>query len=109
MTTAEVISAAHHAGLVLLADGADLVVKPADRITVEVRALLLDAKAEVIEYLQACERITPMLLDAAMRACDHHEDGEAAREAMRADCLATPLHQRLELLDHFQQTYGAYA
>lgn len=90
----------------LLPDGADLVVRPADRITSEVRTMLLEAKAEVIEYLQACERITPMLLDAAMRACDHHGDGEAAREAMRADCLAIPLHQRLDLLDHFVTEYG---
>lgn len=49
------------------------------------------------------------LLKAAMRACDHHSDGEAARADMRADCLATPTHQRLDLLHHFEQTYGAVA
>ena len=109
MTAAQITAAAHDVGLTLLVDGPDLVVKPADRITSEVRAMLVNAKAEVVEYLQACERITPMLLDAAMRACDHYGDGEAAREAMRADCLAIPLHQRLDLLHHFEQTYGAFA
>ncbi|MGI4776607.1 MAG: hypothetical protein ACRYGA_00585 [Janthinobacterium lividum] len=46
------------------------------------------------------------LLTAAMRACDHHGDSDTAREDMRADCLATPLHQRLDLLDYFVTEYG---
>ncbi len=45
------------------------------------------------------------LIEAAMRACDHHNDNAAAREQMRLDCLATPQHLRADLLDHFQQTY----
>jgi hypothetical protein len=49
----------------------------------------------------------PALIEAAMRACDRHNDSEAAREQMRADCLDTPLHLRTDLLDHFQKTYGA--
>lgn len=41
------------------------------------------------------------LMNAAMRVCDLHNDGEKAREDMRADVLATPPHLRADLLDHF--------
>jgi len=45
------------------------------------------------------------LIAAAMKACDHHGDGEQARADMRQQCLDTPPHLRADLLDHFQQTY----
>lgn len=45
------------------------------------------------------------LIAAAMRACDHHDDGPAAREQMRRDCLATPHQLRADLLAHFQRAY----
>ena len=51
-------------------------------------------------------RLMKELIEAAMKACDHHGDGEAAREEMRLDCLATPQHLRGDLLDHFTKTYG---
>ena len=47
------------------------------------------------------------LIAVSMLACIHHGDGEEAREAMRADCIATPPHMRADLLDYFTQTYGA--
>jgi hypothetical protein len=47
------------------------------------------------------------LVAASMLACIHHGDGEEAREAMRAACIATPPHLRGDLLHHFTQTYGA--
>jgi hypothetical protein len=50
-------------------------------------------------------RLNVDLLAAAMRACDHHRDGGAAREQMRRDCLATPLHLRADLIDHFHTNY----
>jgi hypothetical protein len=46
------------------------------------------------------------LLAAAMQACDHHGDGDDAREQMRRDCQATPLHLQADLLAHFHQNYG---
>ncbi len=45
------------------------------------------------------------LLAAAMRACDYWKDDDAARQAMRDDCLATPPHLRAELLAHFERHY----
>jgi hypothetical protein len=50
-------------------------------------------------------RLLESLLTAAMRACDHHGDGRKAREQMKRDCLATPVHLRADLLAHFRQTY----
>ena len=41
------------------------------------------------------------LIDAAMKVCDQHGDGEAARQHMRRDCLALPPHLQADLLDHF--------
>ncbi|RYE41610.1 MAG: hypothetical protein EOP24_36155 [Hyphomicrobiales bacterium] len=42
------------------------------------------------------------LLHAAIRVCDRHGDGQAARDEMRADCLALPAHLQADLLDHFR-------
>lgn len=50
---------------------------------------------------QTAELLTARLIAAAMRRCDEFGDGDAAREEMRADCLATPLHLQQDLLDHF--------
>ena len=47
------------------------------------------------------------LIAAAMKACDHYRDSDAAREQMRLDCLNTPPHLSADLLDHFAKTYGA--
>ncbi len=52
------------------------------------------------------QRFTESLLAAAMRCCDHHGDGEAAREEMRLDCLNTPAHLQADLLDHLTKSYG---
>lgn len=45
------------------------------------------------------------LLNAAMRACDHHGDGPEARAEMSRACLATPKHLRADLLEHFLTAY----
>ena len=47
--------------------------------------------------------LTKRLMAAAMRRCDHFNDGEVAREAMRQDVLATPLHLQQDLLDYFNE------
>jgi len=49
------------------------------------------------------------LLEAAMRAWDHHDTDEPARAQMRADILATPEHHRADLLAHFTQAYRGKA
>lgn len=46
------------------------------------------------------------LLGTAMLACDFHGDGDAARAAMRDDCIALPAEQRADLHAHFTQAYG---
>lgn len=51
------------------------------------------------------EREMRKLLAAAMRACDHYNDGHAAREQMVKDCLDTPPELRGELREHFINTY----
>lgn len=47
-----------------------------------------------------------LLLKAAMRACDHFGDGPEARAEMSRQCLNTPPHLRVDLLDHFRAVYG---
>lgn len=46
------------------------------------------------------------LIVAALAACDHHGDGEAARQEMVQQCLEVPAHLRAELHQHFIRTYG---
>ena len=45
------------------------------------------------------------LIEAAMRACDHHGDGEAARQEMVQQCTEVPLELRQSLREHFQRAY----
>lgn len=42
------------------------------------------------------------LIEAAMKVCDRHGDGEAAREQMRQQCLELSPAMQLDLLQHFQ-------
>lgn len=50
------------------------------------------------------QRETP-LLAAAMRACDHWHDSEAARQEMRRQIAAVPPEHRADLLAHFRSAY----
>ncbi len=81
----------------LTPDGTGIAV-PAGRLTDTQRATILMHKGALL----ACLRT----IAAAMRACDAHGDDEAAREAMRADVLATPPELRDDLLAYFIGTYG---
>ncbi|MDZ4145694.1 MAG: hypothetical protein U1D29_14360 [Burkholderiales bacterium] len=87
--------------LKLATDGANLIV-PAGSLSPEQRALVLANKPALIAYLIEAQRLTVRLIAAAMRRCDQFNDSEAARQAMRDDCLATPPELRQDLLDHFQ-------
>ncbi|WP_027995409.1 hypothetical protein [Simplicispira psychrophila] len=93
----------HRAGVVLSVDGDGLVVGRADRLTDAMRADIRQHKAALIQLLLDSSRTTHRLLAAAMRRCDHFNDGEVAREQMRLDVLATPLHLRQDLLDYFNE------
>ena len=42
------------------------------------------------------------LIEAAMKVCDRHGDGEAARQEMRQQCLELPPHLQSDLLEHFK-------
>ncbi len=58
---------------------------------------LREHKGELIQFLTDAHESTAALIEAAMRACDHHGDGKVAREQMRADCQGTPPHLRKDL------------
>ena len=47
-------------------------------------------------------RLAKELIAAAMRRCDQFNDGEAARQEMRQQCLELPPHLQADLLQHFQ-------
>lgn len=87
--------------LKLSADGENLAV-PAGSLSAEQRALVLAHKPELVAFLVDSRKTTAQLLAAAMRACDHHHDGPAAREQMRRECLELPPHLQRDLLDHFK-------
>lgn len=45
-------------------------------------------------------RLAAELIAAAMKVCDHHGDGEAARADMRQQCLELSPHLQADLLNH---------
>jgi len=91
---------AHGITLRLTADGEHLAA-PADKLTPEQRATILAHKPELIDYLRAAHDTTNALLVVAMRVCDRHGDGYAARQEMRDQCLELPPHLQADLLAHF--------
>ena len=95
------------AGLQVRAEGSRLIVGPAELLDDALRACVQFHKPGLLRFIADAEQITADLLAAAMRACDHHHDGPAARDQMRADCLATPPHLQPELLEHLRETYPA--
>lgn len=105
MTPANVCREVYRAGLSMRVDGAHLVVKPAGRLTPQLREVLLANKAELIVFLTEAEHTAADLVEAAMRACEFHGDGEQQREQMRRDVLGVPPDIQADLLDYFRSTY----
>jgi len=52
------------------------------------------------------QRIAAQLIAAAMLRCDECNDGEAARQEMREQCLALPTRLQIDLLAHFRNAHG---
>ena len=77
----------------LAPDGQNLLV-PAGRLTPEQRAMVLEHKPELIQFLRDARATTDRLIHAAMHVCDRHGDNDAARQEMRDQCLALPPHRK---------------
>lgn len=95
---------AHGIELQCTPDGKNLVV-PAGCLSPQQRAQVLAHKSELIRLVLEADQITRQLLQAAMHACRHWGDNQAAREQMRQDCISTPPHLRPDLLAHLRTTY----
>jgi hypothetical protein len=101
MTAATLIRQAGAAGVELrLVDGR-VKARGSPQALAVVVPQLREHRAELAEFLAAAHATTDELIAAAMRTCDYHGDGPAAREQMRRDCLNTPMCLRQDLLDHF--------
>lgn len=110
MTPARILETLWGQGLtVTLGNGDRLVVSPASALRDSQRELLRANKAPIVVFLResndAASDLMTALLAAAMRVCDDHGDGPAARADMERDCLATPPHLRRDLLEHFQSVH----
>lgn len=93
----------------LLASGIELsvtldhssIVAPAGKLSPSQRHAVLTHKKDLIEFLLESNRVTVLVLEAAMRRCNQFNDCERACQNMREQILETPLHLRKELLAHF--------
>jgi hypothetical protein len=87
-----------------------LLVRQASQITDDLRALIRANRDDLVSFLtREAANDDPVLIDllaAAMQVCDHHGDGEQARDQMRQDIRQTPPHLRADLLAHFRGAYG---
>jgi hypothetical protein len=115
MSTAALIQRAHAAGVSLqLIDGKVKARGTQAAVTALIEPLR-EHKADLIRWLTAASEmvrrianpaspeeqalVTFRLLNAAMHVCDAYGDSEAAREAMRVQCLEVPEHLHAELLE----------
>lgn len=85
----------------LAPDGVNLAV-PAGRLTTVQRDLVLAHKPELIAFLADARITATALIEAAMKVCDRHGDGEVARQEMRQQCLELPPNLQADLLEHFK-------
>ena len=107
MTAADILRQAYAAGLdVTIAASGNLYVQPVEKLTPDLRALLVAHKAELLEFIRQADALTAETMARAMAVCDDHGDSERAREDMRQDVLNTPPHLRADLLAHLKQAYG---
>lgn len=106
MTAQDILSDLWASGITprLTEDGNGIAV-PAGRLSPWQRAAVIGHKAELVDLLLAARATTAALIDAAMRACDHHHDSDAARRQMCDECQSLPSHLQADLLDHFRQAY----
>lgn len=105
MNPADLCRMVFEAGMTIHAEGADLVLAPAERLTSGLRAVLIEHKPELMTYLQEVEAMADELLMRAMAVCDQRGDSAQARANMRTDLRSTPTHLRPGLLAHFRQAY----
>ncbi|MFC5610193.1 TubC N-terminal docking domain-related protein [Variovorax soli] len=104
MQPADLFRMLHDAGVTVRADDGKLLVRPAELLTDELRTAIRDYKPDLLAFVAKAHRTTTELLAAAMKVCDHYGDSDKARADMRVDVLATPVHLRADLLEHFWQT-----
>lgn len=105
MTPVELCGAVYDAGMTIRADGGKLVLKPAHRLAADLQALLVAHKPELLAFLMEAEATSADLVAAALRACDHFNDGHEARKQMRSDVESTPPHLRADLHAYFCKRY----
>ncbi|KQP20554.1 hypothetical protein [Pseudorhodoferax sp. Leaf267] len=105
MTADRVCKLVFDAGMTMHADGAELVLKPAAKLTAELRALLVKHKADLLDFIRQADMLTAETLARAMAVCDRHDDSDQAREDMRREVIETPAHLKADLLEHFRQAY----
>jgi hypothetical protein len=89
----------------LFASGERLTAWPASRSTDHLRHLIRDHKPALLAFMEQAQASTGGLVEAAIRACDHHGDKELQRSQMRQACIETPLHLRADLESHFKRLY----
>lgn len=109
MEAAEILRRLSAAAVRLDRRGDRLSAWPAPNLTDELRELIRTHKPALVAYLTEAHQTAAELIDAAMRACDHWQDGPEARQAMRQQIEQTPLHLHRDLTDHFKQSYGGQA
>lgn len=94
-------------GMRIESSGESLIVRPAAKLTPELRDVLLQHKPAILTFLADARATTAAILGEAMKVCDEFGDGPQARADMRRDCKATPQHLVGDLLQHFRTRKGA--
>lgn len=101
MNVPELIEQAQSDGVTFRVTGDKVRINAPDGRLVRWLPILRPHRTEIRAWLTAGD-----LIAAAMRACDHHGDGEAARQDMVQQCMEVPPEHREELRRHFIRTYG---
>jgi hypothetical protein len=105
MNAATLIREATQSGVVLRLDGGKIKASGRPEVLAAMVPQLREHRAELREFLADAHVTATALLEAAMRACDHHGDDARARAQMKAECLSIPPHLWKDLLDHLQRSY----
>lgn len=107
MSPADLCRTVYEHGMRIEANGENLIVRPAAKLTPDLREALVAHKPELLRFLADAKTTTAAILVEAMKVCEQFGDGAQAREQMRQDCEATPPHLVADLLDYLRHRTGA--
>jgi hypothetical protein len=96
-------------GFSVSTDGANLVIRPASKLSAEMRAALAASKPELLEVLAAtAAEVWAELAGVIHQVCDARGDDPGNRDALLIECSQQTQGMQRDLIEHFREVLRMY-